>query len=151
VSVIAALSLFIAAETVVVISDFGAGPVPPDIFVGGHLLAVDKDFHPLVVQTVWLAQIKHVEAYLAAENILRTEKEPLSVTLGVDVILHEAVVFVVADLLGQEQISRLKSGLKHQRQIIFVLYRLLETATVRLKIHADKHPFVGPGYRTILF
>ena len=134
-----------------VISDVASVPVPAYALLFGLLLGVDCDFHSVVEHAIGLVVVGDVEAHSVACSCVRhAEKEPLSVTLGVDVILHEAVVFVVADLLRQEQISRLESGLKHQRQIIFVLYWLLKTASVCLKIHADQHPFVGPGYRTIL-
>ena len=132
-SVIAALSLFIAAEAVVVISDFGAGPVPPDIFVGGHLLAVDKDFHPLVVQTVWLAQIQHVEAHLAAENIRSAEKEPLSMPRRIYIILKEQEIIVRAGFDSSGQVSRFKSALKNDRRIVSSLAHV-----VRVDIHLDK-------------
>jgi hypothetical protein len=126
-SVLIELELVVPAETVevigvavvlshrvLVIPDVAAVPVPAYALLFGLLLGVDCHFHSVVEHAIGLVVVGDVEAHSVTCSCVRhAEKEPLSVTLGVDVILHKAVVFVVADLLRQEQISRLESGLKH--------------------------------------
>jgi hypothetical protein len=46
---------------------------------------------------------------VACARVLDSKVEPLDVTLRIDVVLHETVVFLVGNLLRKEQISALKS------------------------------------------
>ena len=59
-------------------------------------LGVDQHLHAVVVQTLRLDHVQHVELdLLALLDVGHPEVEPLSVTLGVDVVLQNEVVLGV--------------------------------------------------------
>lgn len=72
-------------------------------------LRVDHGTEPVIEKTTWLDQVEKIEFdYLALGGVLDAEEEPLCVSLCVDVILQDQVVFAVRDLVRAKQIPALK-------------------------------------------
>ena len=60
-----------------------------------HFLGVDAYFHAKVEETVGLSEIHDVESDIKVlSRILYLEVEPLSVTVGIDVILHKQIILI---------------------------------------------------------
>ena len=89
--------LLVLADAVLIVANLRSCSMPTDILEGSHLFRVDKDLHALIIKTVRLAQIEHVEPDLDGLVVLRSEEVPLSVTTCVDIVLEEQVVLVVVD------------------------------------------------------
>lgn len=54
--------------------------------------------------------------------------EPLGMPMGVDVVLHQAVIFLVADFCGEEQVAALEPALEDQRAILPALQSIASAA-----------------------
>lgn len=79
--------LVVLADAVLVVANLGASPMPADVSMGSHLLRVDKDFHSLVVETVGLAEVQHVESHLNRLVVRRPKEIPLGVPTCVHIVL----------------------------------------------------------------
>lgn len=87
----------------------------------GHLLGIYADFHSKIEKRIRLREVVYVELNgHALGSILHLEKEPLRVPIGVDVVLHQQVVFVVRDFLRQVEVARLEFGFEEQRLVGWV-------------------------------
>ena len=58
------------------------------------------------------------------------EIEPLRVTLSVDVILHQTIILLVADLGGEVQIAALESRLKQQSFVVRSLLYVIDVSGI---------------------
>lgn len=60
-----------------------------------------RNFHTIVEHSVTLVVVHYVELYtVALPSVLNSKVKPLRVTLGVNIILHQAVVFEIRYLLS---------------------------------------------------
>ena len=72
-----------------VVVDLFANPVPPSAFLLLLLVGEAQDFHAVIVEGVWFRQIQNVELYfLALRGVRATEEIPLSISIGVYVVLE---------------------------------------------------------------
>ena len=93
-------------ERVLVVVDVCADSVPADALNVLDFVGVAEDFHAIVVEGVILGQIDYVEAYfLSFGCVANSEKKPLRVTIGIDVILQNEVVLVVRLLDDSQQVA----------------------------------------------
>ena len=57
------------------------------------LLGVNRYFHAVIEQGVWLGVVENVEAdFVLGVCVLDLEEEPLGVALGVDVVRHQKII-----------------------------------------------------------
>jgi hypothetical protein len=78
------------------------------------LRRIDKDLHTIIVETLGLDHIQHVEFDFEAFTSIRyPEVEPLSVAFGVDVVLENQVVLLVALLVSKLEITRFEARFKN--------------------------------------
>lgn len=89
------LFLRILSHSICIIVYFCAGPMPANIPLGRLFLRVHEDLHAFVVETVWLAEVEHVEADFAGDLVSRPEEIPLSVASSVNVVLKEEKVVIL--------------------------------------------------------
>ena len=67
----------------------------------GFPVTIYRNFHTIVEHSITLVVVHDVELYtVALPSVLNSKVKPLRVTLGVNVILHQAVVFEVRYLLS---------------------------------------------------
>ena len=60
------------------------------------LVAVNGNFHAVVEHGVVLVVVHDVELYaIAFASVLNTKVKPLSMTLRIDIVLHQTIVFEV--------------------------------------------------------
>ena len=79
-----------------------------------------EHFHAVIVEAVRLSEVDDVELDLLAHaRVADAEKEPLCVTVRVDVVLQDQVVFGWAGFDGSEEIARFESRLKIQCGVIW--------------------------------
>ena len=116
--------LVILTDTILVVADFCSPTMPADVSMRSHLLRVDQDFHALVIETVRLAEVQHVEAHLDWLVVRCPEEVPLGVPTSVHIVLQQAVVLVVIYPSCCSQVPRLKATLKNESVIIWVLARV---------------------------
>ena len=111
------------SDSVLAVRDVRASSVPSHaILFLGFLLRINCDFHAIVKHRVNLGVVHDVELDgQTGSRILYSEVEPLRVTLGIDVVLHETVIFLIAHLLRQVQVATLKPRLEQQGAIIFII------------------------------
>lgn len=96
----------VLADLVLKVGDIGAAVVPSKLLLLGLLLTVDSYLHAVVEHRVRLVVIQDVELdWQARTRVLHTEIEPLSVAMSIDIVLHEAVVLLIAHLSRQKQIA----------------------------------------------
>jgi hypothetical protein len=90
--------------------------MPANLLLFGTLLWVNSNFHAIVEHGVALRVILDVKFDgVAFFSALDTEIEPLGVPFRVDVVLHEAVIFLIGNFLSQEKITWFESRFKRQR------------------------------------
>ena len=98
-----AISVNSVANMILVVADVGTDAMPPQFFISCLILTVREHPHPLVVKTVRLGQVNNVEPnFLAFGCVTNSEEEPLSVSIGIDVILEHQIVFILRDLHGDK-------------------------------------------------
>ena len=74
----------------------------------------------MVVEGVWFEQVYDVESVCLACHCIRdSEVVPLGVSVGAVVRLQNQVIFKLIHLDCSPQVSRLKSGFKHQGLVVF--------------------------------
>ena len=55
-----------------------------------------QDLHTIVIQGIRLGKIKHVKSdFLTCISVSYSEKVPLSISIGIDIILKDQIIFVV--------------------------------------------------------
>jgi hypothetical protein len=83
------VALDVVAYLVLVVADVSSNTMPAHLFRLEVIAAVRKYAHALVVQAVGLGKVYNVKPnFLALFDIAHPEKVPLSVSIGVDVILE---------------------------------------------------------------
>lgn len=103
----------LVADLILVVPNFAAHTVPAEVRRLGCVLAVAEHTHALVVQTVRLGQVDNVKAhFLAFASVADSKEVPLGVAVGINIVLKHEVVFVLAHLDCNQQISGLKARLK---------------------------------------
>ena len=95
--------------------------MPADVFVSRLPLAVDKNLHALVVQGVRLAEVQHVEAHLAGDDVAGAEEIPLGVSTSIYIILKQQVIIVIVNFRRSCEITGFKTTLKDNRRIVWAL------------------------------
>ena len=96
----------VLANLVLEVRNVGAAVVPADLLMLCFLLAVYRHFHPVIKHRIRLVVVQYVEFDgEASASVLNTEVKPLRVTMRIDVVLHEAVVLLVTNLGGKEEIA----------------------------------------------
>ena len=101
------------ANAILEIPDIFAILVPAHIIFQALLLWVNGYFHAVIEKRIWLWVVEDVEAdFVIGTRIFDLVKEPLRMSLSVDVIWHQQVVFNVWNLLRKVKIAAFKSRLK---------------------------------------
>ena len=97
-------------EVVWKVVDISADPVPSNLLLIASLQTrVAQHLHAVIVQRVWLGQVKYVELdCLALSNVAGSEEEPLSMSVSVDVVLQDEVIFTVTHFDRCQQIACFK-------------------------------------------
>jgi hypothetical protein len=86
--VVSTKSIIFSLIRILKVVDFFACSMPPYTFILLYLIRKTKDFHPVVVQGVWLGKVEHVKFnFLPSLSVSNSEKVPLCMTVGVNVIL----------------------------------------------------------------
>ena len=74
--------------------------------------------HALVIERVRLGQVQNVELdFKFVTSVAHAEEEPLCVSISVDIILKNEIIFVVAHFHRRKQVSCFESGFKDERLI----------------------------------
>lgn len=69
--------------------------------------------HALVIQRVRLGQVQNVELnFKFVTSVAHAEEEPLCVSISVDIILKNEIIFVVTNFHRRKQVSCFESGFK---------------------------------------
>lgn len=96
-----------------------AAPIPTfaiaSVFICAlsQLFWINTDFHSKIEQWIWFCKIIYIELHSHSfECIFNLEKEPLSMTVGVNVVLHKQVVLQVWNFLSKIQVAGLKFWFK---------------------------------------
>lgn len=77
-------------DTVLVVWDIITRSLPPNIFLLAEFLRVNKDLHSLIEYRVRFRQIENIKPdFLILRSILHSEKEPLSMSRSINIILEE--------------------------------------------------------------
>ena len=93
-----------------VVIDVFTSPVPADTLLVLQLIGEAQDLHSIIVKRVWLGQVQHVELdCFSFPCVAHSEEVPLSVPIGIDIVLQYQVVFVISHFDRSKQIARLKS------------------------------------------
>lgn len=96
-----------------------ADSVPAYALLLFELVREAEGLHAVVVQGVWLGKVEHIELDpSSALRVADTEEVPLRMTVSVDVILQDEVVFVLADLDRGQQVPRLEARFKYERRVL---------------------------------
>jgi hypothetical protein len=99
--VVARKAARISANLILKVGNVSASSMPAYLFFFGLLVGVDGNFHAIVEHSVILVVVHNVEFdAIALASILNAEVKPLSMTLCVDVVLHQAIVFKVRYFLS---------------------------------------------------
>ena len=80
--------------------------VPANSFSFLYLIGESQYLHTIIVEGVRLHQINHIEFYFhALESVADTEEVPLSVPIGVYVILQYQIVLIVGNFDSRKEIA----------------------------------------------
>lgn len=108
--------------TFVLVGDVGyllSDSVPTYAFGFFDLIGEAKDLHAVIVERIGFGEVEDVELhFLSGFRVAHSEKVPLSMSVCVDVILQNKVIFNVRHLDGRKKIARLKPRFKKQSLII---------------------------------
>jgi len=90
--------LEIFADLVLEVADISAVSVPSCLFLFSYALGVNRHLHAIVKHGVGLVVVEDVELDGdACSRVLHFEVEPLGVPYRVRVVLHQKIVFLLAD------------------------------------------------------
>jgi hypothetical protein len=87
-ALISAFLVVTFTNLVLVVRNFGPSSMPADILRCCNFLAIDENFHTLIIKGIWFAQVQHIEADFCSFRIIYPEKEPLSMSACINVILQ---------------------------------------------------------------
>jgi hypothetical protein len=80
--------LHIPLKLILVVLNVLTNSMPTHAFFIFDFVGKIKQFHAIIIKRVWFCHIYHIELYLLSSFISRdAEKEPLSMTIGINVIL----------------------------------------------------------------
>lgn len=82
-------------DVILIVANVRTNSMPASVVLFGELLAVRENTHALVVETIRFRQIDYVEPYFVAFlSVTDTEEIPLRMTVSVDVVLKDQIIFV---------------------------------------------------------
>ena len=116
-----------------------ATSMPANTLAICFFLTIDRNLHAIVKHWITLRIVKYIEFnWMAHLCVLYVEIKPLCVAFRIDVVLHEAVVFLIWDLLGKEQVAWLESWLKVEGKVIMRFALVLITVEFYIRFVCAK-------------
>lgn len=104
--------------------------MPADLLFFRLFLRVNRYFHAVVEHRILFVIVEYVELdWQACPRVLDSEVEPLCVSSRVDVVLHQTIILLVADLRSHEEVPAFKPRVKDQRTV-FLAVELVTAASI---------------------
>lgn len=120
----------ILADLVLKVWNVRAATIPAYFLRFWFLLRVASDLHSVVKHRVCFVIIQDVELHRQARPcVLHPKIEPLRMPMCINVVLHQAVVFLVTHLSCKEQVPTLESAFKYERPI-FLIWKSVTGAAI---------------------
>jgi len=112
----------VLSDSILEVTDIITAFVPPDVMLVSLLLAVDRDLHTVIEKAIRLRVVEQVETNFGLlSGVLHLEEEPLGVSLSVDIVGHQKVIFDFGNFLRKVKVAAFESGFKYECLVVVVL------------------------------
>lgn len=109
-------------EFIFIIINLFSNSMPPDVLFLFLFLGEAQNLHTIIIKRIRFCEINYIESnFLTFLEVGNSIEEPLSMSIGINIILQNQVIFILSNLHCCKQITRFKATFKKKRFIFWTL------------------------------